>query len=50
MEKGIKLKVNLINDVSGFEYDFNTVNVLKKYNIPFVIHHMLGTPKSMQKN
>ena len=50
MEKGIKNKVNLINDVSGFDYDANTINILKKYNIPFVIHHMLGTPKNMQKN
>jgi len=50
MEKGIKNKVNLINDVSGFEYDPNTLNILKKYNIPFVIHHMQRTPKTMQKN
>ena len=50
MEKGIKNKVNLINDVSGFEYDDNTVNVLKKHKIPFVIHHMKGTPENMQKN
>ena len=50
MEKGIKNKVNLINDVSGFEYDSNTLNILKKYNIPFVIHHMRGNPKTMQKN
>ena len=50
MEKGIKNKVNLINDVSGFDYDDNTVDILKKYNIPFVIHHMRGTPKNMQKN
>ena len=50
MEKGINNKVNLINDVSGLEYDANTLNVLKKYKIPFVIHHMKGTPKNMQKN
>ncbi len=50
MEKGIKNKVNLINDVSGLDYDANTINVLKKYKIPFVIHHMQGTPKNMQKN
>jgi dihydropteroate synthase len=50
MEKGIKNKVNLINDVSGFDYDVNTINVLKKHKIPFVIHHMQGTPKNMQKN
>ena len=50
MEKGIKNKVNLINDVSGFEYDANTTHILKKHKTPFVIHHMQGTPKNMQKN
>ena len=50
MEKGIKNRINLINDVSGFEYDSNTTNILKKYKIPFVIHHMQKTPKNMQKN
>ena len=50
MEKGINHKVNLINDVSGLNYDSNTINVLKKTNIPFVIHHIQGTPQTMQKN
>jgi len=50
MEKGIKNRVNLINDVSGFEYDPNTISVLKKHKTPFVIHHMQGTPKNMQNN
>ena len=49
MEKGIESKVNLINDVSGFDYDPYTLNILKKHNIPFIIHHMRGTPKTMQK-
>ncbi len=50
MEKGIKNKVNLINDVSGLEYDPKTKNVLKKYKTSFVVHHMQGSPKNMQKN
>ena len=50
MEKGINYKVNLINDVSGLNYDSNTISVLKKTNIPFVIHHIQGTPQTMQKN
>ena len=50
MEKGLKNKISLINDVSGLEHDPNTINVLKKSKIPFVIHHMQGTPKTMQKN
>ena len=50
MEKGIKNKINLVNDVSGLEYDANTIKVLKKTRIPFVIHHMQGEPETMQKN
>jgi dihydropteroate synthase len=50
MKKGIKLGVKLINDVSGLSYDKETVNVLKKYKTPFVIHHSQGTPEKMQKN
>ncbi|RPG95653.1 MAG: dihydropteroate synthase [Candidatus Pelagibacter sp. TMED286] len=50
MRKGIKNKISLVNDVSGFEHDPNTIKVLKDTNIPFVIHHMQGNPSTMQKN
>ena len=40
MKKGIKNKINLVNDVSGLKHDKNTINVLKNTNIPFVIHHI----------
>ncbi len=50
MEKGIKLGVNLINDISGLSHDKNTLKILKKYKVPFVIHHIQGTPSNMQKN
>jgi len=49
MKKGIKNKINLINDISGLDHDPNTINVLKKTNIPFVIHHIQGNPATMQK-
>ena len=48
MEKGIKYGVKIINDVSGLIYDSKTINILKKYKIPFVIQHSQGTPKNMQ--
>ena len=48
MEKGIKEKINLINDVSGLQYDPNTIEVLKKTNIPFIINHSQGNPDTMQ--
>jgi len=50
MEKGIKLGVNLINDVSGLNYDNKTLKILKKYKIPFVLQHSLGNPEVMQNN
>ena len=50
MQNGIKLGVKLINDVSGLSYDSDTLTVLKKNKIPFVIQHSIGTPENMQKN
>ena len=50
MEKGIKNKINLINDISGLEHDVKTLELLKKTKIPFVIHHIQGNPATMQKN
>jgi dihydropteroate synthase len=48
MKKGIKLGVKIINDVSGLNYDYKTIDILKKNKIPFVIQHSKGTPKNMQ--
>tara|TARA_Y100001958_G_C21168903_1_gene501095 strand:- start:151 stop:1200 length:1050 start_codon:yes stop_codon:yes gene_type:complete len=50
MKKGIKNKISLVNDISGLEYDKDTIKVLKETNIPFVIHHMQGNPITMQNN
>ena len=49
MKKGINFGVKIINDVSGLDYDPKTINLLKKYKIPFVIQHSQGTPENMQK-
>ena len=50
MIKGIDLGVKLINDVSGLEFDSQTLSILKKFKVPFVIQHSQGTPENMQKN
>ena len=50
MEKGINLGVKLINDVSGLNYDKNSIYILKKYKTPFVLQHSLGNPDVMQNN
>ena len=48
MERGIRAGVQLINDTSGLKHDKQSINVLKKYKAPFVIHHTQGTPATMQ--
>ena len=48
MKKGILIGVKLINDVSGLEYDPETLNILKHYKTPFVLQHSQGNPKDMQ--
>ena len=51
MIKSIKSGADLINDVSGFNFDQNSLIKLKKYNnAAKVFHHMQGTPSTMQKN
>ena len=50
MQKGIKLGVKIINDVSGLDYDPKTLNILIKYQIPFVLQHTQGIPETMQNN
>jgi len=50
MVRSVKHGVDLINDVSGFNYDQSSLSKLKKYNISKVLHHMQGTPNTMQKN
>ena len=41
---------NIINDVSGFDYDDKMPQTIKKYNAEVIIQHSLGTPKKMQNN
>jgi dihydropteroate synthase len=48
MLKAIKYKSNLINDVSGFNYDHTAIEKIKNYDVWKVLHHMQGTPNTMQ--
>ena len=49
MEFGIISGVKIINDVSGLIHDKRSIDVIKKYNVPIVLMHMPGTPKTMMK-
>ena len=51
MKKGIRHGVDLINDVSGLNYDKDSLNKIKQYKkVTKVLHHMKGTPNKMQIN
>ena len=50
MKKGIKCRINIINDVSGLNFDKKSFDVINSKNIPFILHHMQGTPDTMQIN
>ena len=39
---------NIINDVSGFDYDEKMAEVISKYGAGVVIQHSKGTPENMQ--
>ncbi len=50
LKKSLSFKINLLNDVSGLSHDTQMVNILRETNIPFVLNHIQGSPKTMQKN
>lgn len=41
-------KVDIINDISGGEMDPEMFDVVAKYQVPYVLMHMKGTPATMQ--
>lgn len=46
LEAGAKI----INDISASELDPQMWNVVKKYQVPYIVMHMRGTPQNMQQN
>ena len=50
MKKGISLGIKLINDISSLKNDKETIKVLSSKKIPFIIHHIQGSPEDMQDN
>ena len=40
----------MINDISGGQFDAKMMQTVGKNNVPYVLMHLLGTPKDMQEN
>jgi dihydropteroate synthase len=49
-EVAIQNGADMINDISGGDYDSNMIGVLAQHRIPYVIMHMKGIPENMQSN
>ncbi len=49
-ELALKNGADLINDISGCQFDKNMVYIARDYQCPIIIMHIKGTPKTMQIN
>ena len=50
IDYSIKNKIDIINDISCFKFDSKSFSLIKNKNLWKVIHHMQGTPQTMQIN
>jgi dihydropteroate synthase len=50
MKNAISFKTDMINDVSCFKFDINAYKIIRNKNLWKIIHHMQGTPQTMQIN
>jgi len=50
MSNGIENGVDIINDVSGLNFDKKSFDLINSKSIPFILHHMQGIPETMQNN
>jgi dihydropteroate synthase len=48
-ETAINSGAEIINDVSGFGIDQEISKIAAKYNVPYVLMHMKGTPQTMME-
>ncbi|CAG8584448.1 3735_t:CDS:1 [Funneliformis caledonium] len=48
-EKAIQSGANIINDISGGQLDKKVLSVAAKCNVPIILQHMRGTPKTMSR-
>ena len=48
--RAIQAGASIINDVSALRLDHRIADVAAEYDVPVILMHMLGTPKTMQTN
>ena len=48
--KCLDLGANIINDISAGELDPQMFHIIAKYQVPYIMMHMAGTPQNMAQN
>ncbi|MCG8572943.1 MAG: dihydropteroate synthase, partial [Spirochaetes bacterium] len=49
-EEALKTGCKIVNDISGFSFDNQMINMVKDYQPACIVMHIKGTPKNMQTN
>jgi len=49
-EEALKAGATIVNDISGFKFDFKIAEVTAEHNAGCILMHIKGTPKDMQQN
>ena len=47
-EAALNAGAKIINDISAFEFDEKILEIAAKFNAPYILMHMSGTPRTMQ--
>jgi len=48
--KALEAGADVVNDISGYQFEPDIVKVVSENNSPYVLMHIKGTPKTMQEN
>ncbi len=49
-DKALSAGADMVNDISGLQFDERMVNVVRAANVPVIIMHIKGTPRNMQQD
>lgn len=49
-ERAVEAGASIVNDISAMTFDRKMPEVVSKYNVPVILMHMKGSPKTMQDN
>jgi len=49
-QKALDAGADIVNDISGFAFDSDLIEVIAQNRVPYILMHIKGTPKDMQKN